>query len=229
MSAANAPADRPARAVSLAGASAPTVRRLPPAGSQKYEALLDTAEQRFGELGFKKANVDDIAARAGISKPLIYRYFSSKEELFEVVVGRVVTQWCDAITMEAERATPSAGHNLRLVVTESIGFARRRPVLRGLLARENQSMLYGYSDVLNRGTAALEAVIRHVLERGLADVEIRDDVDVEHMTLVVSELCHAFVNRVIAGSPDDEDPRVVDAVVETVLYGVVAKPRAHQT
>ena len=202
----------------------PTVRRLPPAGSRKVRALLDAAEERFGELGFKKANVDGIAAQAGVSKPLIYRYYSSKEELYEVVVDRIVTEWCDAVTEAAAQATPSAPHSLRLVLRASLDFASSRPVLRGLLARESQLMLHGYSDVLVRGTETLRAVITDVLARGMGNGEIREDIALDHMAVVLTEVCEAFANRLIAGEPDAADPRLLDAVVETVLYGVTATP-----
>jgi AcrR family transcriptional regulator len=207
----------------------PNVRRLPPEGSLKYAALLDAAEERFGAVGFKKANVDDIAAAAGISKPLIYRYFSTKEELYEVVVDRIVTEWCDVVTAQAARATPTAGHSLRLVLTASVEFARSRPVLRGLLAREGQLMLSDYSDVLVRGTATLRAVITAILERGVRDDEIRADLGVQHMAIFLTEVCEAFANRLIAGTDDAGDAGLLEAVVETALYGVVAKPGSAPT
>ena len=83
------------------------MRRRPPASpSAKYRALLDTAEAQFGALGFKKANVDVIAERAGISKPLVYRYFGDKRGLFELVVDRVLKEWSAVLVAEAARATP---------------------------------------------------------------------------------------------------------------------------
>ena len=208
----------------------PNVRRLPPEGSRKYRALIEAAEERFGAVGFKKANVDEIAARAGVSKPLIYRYFPSKEALYEVVVERIVTQWCDAVTGAARRSTPSTAHTLRSILEASLGFARSRPVLRGLLARESQLMLYGYSDVLVRGTATLRRVFTETLEDGARSGEIREDLDLAHMALVLTEVCEAFANRLIAGAPDAGDPALLDAVIETVLYGVVATRRTkHMT
>jgi len=94
-------------------------RREPPQDSRKYRAILDTAEAIFGTQGFRKASVDEIAAQAQVSKPLIYRYFRSKKHLFELVVDRVITEWTDVIAAEGARVTPSAAHTLRLVVRAS--------------------------------------------------------------------------------------------------------------
>jgi AcrR family transcriptional regulator len=191
--------------------------------SAKYRAILDTAEAHFGALGFKKANVDVIAAQAGVSKPLIYRYFDGKKQLFEVVVERVISEWCDVISAEGARATPGAAHSLQLVLTASLDFASSRPVLRGLLARESQLLLYSYSDVLDRGTSTLRSVIRDVLARGIADGEIRRDLDLEPMVDVITEVCEGFADRLMSGRTPDADPKLLETIVETVLHGVVLR------
>ena len=200
-------------------ASAPSPRRQPPSGSRKYGAILDAAEELFGRQGFKKAGVDEIAVLAQVSKPLIYRYFTSKQHLFEVVVDRLITEWCDVIGAEGARLTPSAAHSLRLIVRASLEFARSRRVLRGLLARESQLMLAGYSDVLERGTETLRQVVGEALERGVAAGDVRTDLDLGRMADVITEICCCFVNRLLS-SHDDEGP-LLDAVVETLLHGVV--------
>jgi AcrR family transcriptional regulator len=201
------------------------VRRLPPPGSRKYAAILDTAEERFGSLGFKKASVDDIAAAAGVSRPLVYRYFTSKEELYEVVVDRVISEWCDAVKAQAAVAAPTAAHRLKLVMHASIGFARSRPALHQLLALESQAMLYAYSDVLTRGTETLTTVITDILQQGARDGEIRQDVAVPHMALLLVEVCQAFANRIMSGADVADAPGLLTDVVDAALFGVVTAGR----
>lgn len=50
--------------------------------------ILDIASQQFGTLGFAATSVAAIAEEAGISKPLIYNYFGSKEGLYEACLDR---------------------------------------------------------------------------------------------------------------------------------------------
>ncbi len=50
--------------------------------------ILDIASQQFGTLGFAATSVAAIAEKAGISKPLIYNYFGSKEGLYEACLDR---------------------------------------------------------------------------------------------------------------------------------------------
>jgi AcrR family transcriptional regulator len=189
--------------------------------SAKYRAIVDTAEAQFGALGFKKANVDIIAAQAGVSKPLIYRYFEGKKQLFETVVDRVIGEWCDVITAEGARPAASVSDSLRAVLTASLDFAASRPVLQGLLASESQLLLYTYSDVLDRGTATLHGVVRDLLASGVAAGEVRADLDVERMADVVTELCEGFANRLMSGRPSR--PELLETIIETVLHGVVAR------
>ena len=207
----------------------PSPRRAPPTGSNRYRAILDAGEVLFGAHGFSKASIEDIAAQAGVSKPLIYRYFTSKRHLFELVVDRLIREWCDVITAEAARVTPSAGHSLRLVVRASLSFATSRDVLRGLLARESQLLLSGYSDVLEVGTATLRDVIRTVLDRGVQAGEIRGDLDVHQMADVIAEVCVRFGDRLLASGSEPAQAELLDAIVETLLHGVVASRDANET
>jgi AcrR family transcriptional regulator len=59
--------------------------------------MLDAALAAFAEHGFHDASMDDIAARADVSKPMIYAYLGSKEELFVTCVHREGTRLMEAI------------------------------------------------------------------------------------------------------------------------------------
>jgi len=48
--------------------------------------MVAAARRVFGERGYESASMDDIAAAAGISKPMLYAYFGSKEDLFAACI-----------------------------------------------------------------------------------------------------------------------------------------------
>ncbi|HTQ18354.1 TetR/AcrR family transcriptional regulator [Mycobacterium sp.] len=50
--------------------------------------ILDTARKVFETYGVRRANIEDVAARAGVSRSTIYRRFPTKDQLFEQVVRR---------------------------------------------------------------------------------------------------------------------------------------------
>lgn len=53
-----------------------------PKSERTRAAILDAARQLFGELGYERTTVRDIAARAAIDAAMVIRYFGSKEGLF---------------------------------------------------------------------------------------------------------------------------------------------------
>lgn len=59
-------------------------------GAARREQLIDTARGLFAERGFDATSVEEIAARAEVSKPVVYEHFGGKEGLYAVVVDREV-------------------------------------------------------------------------------------------------------------------------------------------
>lgn len=55
---------------------------------QRREQLLDTASLMFAEMPYADVFVEDIAARAGVSRALMYRYFPSKRDLYVAIFKR---------------------------------------------------------------------------------------------------------------------------------------------
>jgi len=60
---------------------------------EKQNRIVDAAMTLFGEVGYKKAYISEIASNAGISKALIFHYFGSKKGLYSYLVyytGKIV-------------------------------------------------------------------------------------------------------------------------------------------
>jgi AcrR family transcriptional regulator len=66
--------------------------------AQRREQLISVARRAFAERGFDATSVEDIAARAKVSKPVVYEHFGGKEGLYAVVVDREVRTLLDRIT-----------------------------------------------------------------------------------------------------------------------------------
>ena len=61
-------------------------------GKERREQLLDVGRSLFAERGYDGTAVEEIASRAGVSKPVVYEHFGGKEGLYAVVVDREVQQ-----------------------------------------------------------------------------------------------------------------------------------------
>jgi AcrR family transcriptional regulator len=56
--------------------------------AERREEIVDAAMAEFAERGYNAASTEDIARRAGISQPYVFRLFGTKKELFRAVVAR---------------------------------------------------------------------------------------------------------------------------------------------
>lgn len=65
---------------------------------QRREQLLDVSRRLFAEKGFEQTSVEEIAARAEVSKPVVYEHFGGKEGIYAVIVDREVQALTGALS-----------------------------------------------------------------------------------------------------------------------------------
>lgn len=190
-------------------------RSAKPAHRRRKEArpaeLTAAALDLFVERGYAATRLDDVAARAGVSKGTLYLYFDSKETLFKAVVregllpalaeGEVLVR---GFTGDSETLLRAVGNNMwRLIGAQRIGGI---PKLIFAEARNFPEIARFYhNEVIVRGTA----LIRSVIERGIAHGEFRAvDIDTA-VYIVMAPLLMRMVWRhsldvcAAAGIPDE--------------------------
>jgi AcrR family transcriptional regulator len=98
-------------------------------GQQRREQLLEIGRRLFAEKGFEGTSVEEIAATAGVSKPVVYEHFGGKEGLYAVVVDHEIQKllqvMTSALTTQArsrEILEMAALALLGYIETESDGF-----------------------------------------------------------------------------------------------------------
>jgi AcrR family transcriptional regulator len=62
------------------------MRRLP--SDQRRAVIVEAAGRLFGERGYDGTRLDDVAAAAGVTKPILYRHFADKERLYLALLER---------------------------------------------------------------------------------------------------------------------------------------------
>ncbi|MGH3441358.1 MAG: TetR/AcrR family transcriptional regulator [Nitriliruptorales bacterium] len=73
-------------------------------GKERREQLIGIGRQVFAERGFEAASVEEIAQRAGVSKPVVYEHFGGKEGIYAVVVDRETSALLQRIVVALEAA-----------------------------------------------------------------------------------------------------------------------------
>ena len=151
--------------------------------------IIDAAQAAFIEHGFAATRTDDIAARAGVSKGLIYVYFPTKEALFEAVVRSNVLPIFDVATaaLASDPATPASAQ-LRLVLEmiyrELVGTERRR-ILHLIISegpRFPRLAEFYHREVVSKG----RALLRTIIERGVARGEFKPTGLDRHPEILIS-------------------------------------------
>jgi AcrR family transcriptional regulator len=90
------------------GVARPRVRMT---GAQRRQQLLDIGRELFGQKGYEATSIEEIAARADVSKPVVYEHFGGKEGLYAVVVDREMQRLLDRFTS----ALSAPGHPRELL------------------------------------------------------------------------------------------------------------------
>src|SRR5205809_5870389 len=76
------------------------------AASARRAQLVEVGRKVFAERGYEATSVEEIAERAGISKPIVYEHFGGKEGLYAVIVDREIEQIVSCITRAISRGRP---------------------------------------------------------------------------------------------------------------------------
>lgn len=104
-----------------AGNSATSGRRKRLPRAEREQQILAVAEQVFATNSYQATSMDDIAHRVGLSKPMLYEYFGSKEGLLLACVERARRELLEATT---EAAAGAAGDAAQLLHDCLLAFFR---------------------------------------------------------------------------------------------------------
>jgi len=74
--------------------------------ADRRDQLLDTAQQVFTQRGYATASMDDVADAAGVTKPVLYDHFGSKDGMLAAVIERAGQQMLDATTGAVQDLDP---------------------------------------------------------------------------------------------------------------------------
>ena len=171
-----------------------TPQRRDPVGTR--QRLLTAARREFGRSGLSGARVDEIAARAGVNKQLVYHYFGDKDALYLAVL-----EWVYEEIRTKERKLNLEGlppeRAIRKLIEASFDHLSSHPDFIVLLNDENRS---GARHV--RGSKRLEAMhsplvsmVSRILSEGVRAGTFRKGVDPVHLYISIAGLSYFFFSN----------------------------------
>ncbi len=182
------------------------------------EEILTAALESFAARGFAATRIEDVAARAGISKGTLYLYFAGKEELFKAVVRQALLPNLARIeALAASFEGPSAVLLERLLATVAGVINSRLGAIPKLVIAEAGNfpdLAHFYLDeVVRRGLGLIGRILRRGIERG----EFRA-IDVDHAVFcVIAPMLIAALWKSSLEPHDEAGPLNVQALVRAHL------------
>lgn len=180
--------------------------------------ILECAAALFAENGIAGTTVRDIAGRAGILSGSLYHYFPSKDAMAD----RIVMQYLDELlaeyrrVLEAERDARSAVTGL---VMASSRVSRAHRHASEIYQRETAYLRQLPSHEQIRGAArTIRETWITVLERGIADGDLRGDLPVELLYVLVRDAVWLTL-RSFTPTPEFGVERIAEAIVSVFLDG----------
>ena len=201
-------------------------RRTRLTAEQRRETILAAATEVFAASGYRAGKVSDVAARIGVTEPVIFQNFGSKAALFTAVLDRVaddVRASLDAVTGHHESVASLLAHILGPGLDPRDVAAPRGPGAHRTLFADAASLIADPE----AGEAAARVVAGHLADlvrRGQRDGSVRADVNPSAAAwLVLSVLSTRPLRK---GATDDAslEPDVDGLALSAILAPGRAKP-----
>lgn len=190
------------------------------------DEILDAALDAFNEAGFEAARVEDISARAGLSKAAVYLYFPSKEDILRALIEREIAPIARKARELAEAGVDDpvgtiggiiAGFSQ--VMANPRMFAIPRIVV-SVSGRFPEIGEYYRKNVVENGIAAMVTLHRAGIERGLFR---ETDSRLVAQSIIGPALMNGFWLHVLGGEP--EPMTAVErarAHIDILMHGLAA-------
>jgi AcrR family transcriptional regulator len=176
----------------------------------RREQLLDVAVQVFARNGFHGTSMNDVAEAAGVTKPVLYQHFDSKQALYLALLAEVGNRLLAAITKATAGAT-----NGREMTELGFGAYFR------FVAEDHDAFLLLYGTGASRNEEATAAVRLLTAEAAKAiSPLIAVDVDPLHRRVLAQGLVGMAegVSRFLVELGDDFDPDAIGSHVAALAW-----------
>lgn len=189
-------------------------RRL--AAADRRAAILADALEVFASQGFGDGSLDDVAARGGISKALIYEHFASKRELQVALLDTYVHAVIDRVVGAVAAASGNEAR-LRAGIDAFLAFGEERPAALALLARNVSDPVVG--ETLDRLREEMASTIASIMAADAPPPQ-EGDIDVGLASALLAHLVAGGVQFMAAWWAETADAGLSRAQVVEVAMGL---------
>ncbi|MBC2642536.1 MULTISPECIES: TetR/AcrR family transcriptional regulator [unclassified Rhodococcus (in: high G+C Gram-positive bacteria)] len=193
-------------------------KRLPRA--VREQQMLDAAVDVFSDRGFHETSMDAIAAKAEISKPMLYLYYGSKDELFAACIQREGLRFVEALAPAGDPGL-SPREQLRRALEGFLGFVGKHRKSWMVLYRQALGQQAFVGSVQSSRDRLIE-LTAHLLESSTKDPEPGQDFELIAIALVGAG--EAVADRVAGG--EIEVDAAADLLESLAWRGLAGKKKS---
>jgi AcrR family transcriptional regulator len=144
------------------------------APNDRIEQILTVAVAVFAQQGYRATSMNDLAVAAGISKPGLYHYFTSKEQLLVLLYESVLAQHA-AEERDVLAAGMTATESLRAILIKRIVFSCEQQRLQRIFTEEEAEVPDELMGVIRQQRRDREDYLVQLIESGVRAGEFRLD------------------------------------------------------
>lgn len=185
--------------------------------------ILDAATELFAARGYAGTSLQDVANATGLTRPALYHYFSSKEDLLLRLVSEATVGPASELRQIRQRGGASAAVRLRDMAASVARLHVHHPERFRMLIRSEADLPADIAKTYDTGRRDVLREFTAVIGEGVRSGEFRA-IDPHISALGVIGLCN-WVAWWHKPGDDEADRRVVTALAEMGVASVAAKDR----
>jgi AcrR family transcriptional regulator len=185
----------------------------------RIRQLLAVAEELFAERGYGGASMDELAARAGVSKPVVYELVGSKESVFATCMTAAADELAECVARAVTAAGDDPESRLRAGATAWFEFVgERRSVWDGLLATPDAPVTEAIALIRERQ----DAWVAQELVRAAEDAGGPSDAELAGAVATAMNGAFEALARWWQARPDRTAAELADLYTALLLPGLAA-------
>ena len=191
--------------------------------NDKRQEIMGAAERLFSDRRFHEVTLDEIAQTAKVGKGTIYRFFSSKDDLFFQTATSGFDDLCQVIEKNVRPQVDFAGQLLAACEEITQFFYRRRQMFR-MMQMEEGRVIWSQGSLWNLWMSRREKLLKalaRILERGAAENKIRRDVPA---TVLADFLLGMLRTRARYLVEVEESIKRPEMLLNIFLFGACGRP-----
>ena len=187
---------------------------------ERRQKILAAAAELFGANSYDSVQMRDVAARAEVGKPTLYRYFPSKEELFlEVFKSGLDRLDAEVAAIRKDRDQP--GRSLERLLQALLNALGGQVAALRMLTDDQSAVMRRWRNEFRRRRRPFVEAARTILEQGIASGDFRP-VDLD----AVPSMLIAIVRGGLIGTDRLPRERFSAAMIDLVVHALVVRTQS---